>query len=124
MRKGTTMKAAKLDSLVVDGRRVEYRLILSKTAKKLRVRVGVSGVDVIQPEDRNGGQVSDFLEANGDWIVDQLDRIERFRSIRKPSSKAAGTILLRGEQTPIAVETHPRRGGANQVRQEGAKLVV
>jgi predicted metal-dependent hydrolase len=93
MGKGSTMKAVTLHSITVAGRQVDYRLIHSTKAKKLRIRVGVSGVDVIQPKERNGEQVSDFLEANGNWIVDQLDRIERFRTIRRPTIHQSGFIL-------------------------------
>lgn len=109
---------------MVAGRQVDYRLVPSRSARKLRVRVGVSGVEVVQPEGRNGAQVSDFLQAHGNWILDQIDRIERFRKIRRPKSVTEGTILFRGEQTAVAVESHPNRGGANQVRHEGAKIVV
>jgi len=118
------MKAATLESITVAGRQVDYRVIHSKAAKKMRIRVGVSGVDVIQPEARNGEELAEFLEANGGWIVDQLDRIERFRTIRRTKAVMEGTILFRGEETPVAVECHPHRGGPNQVRQEGATIVV
>ncbi len=118
------MKTATLDSITVAGQRVDYRVIHSKAAKKLRIRVGVAGVEVIQPADRNGEHVSDFLEANGKWIVEQLDRIERFRTIRRPKAVMSGSVLFRGEQTPVAVETHPHRGGPNLVRHEDAKIVI
>jgi predicted metal-dependent hydrolase len=124
MREGNTMQAATLDSITVEGRRVDYRLIHSKAAKKLRVRVGVSGVEVIQPQDRNGEQVSDFLEANAKWIVDQLDRIERFRTIRRPRVVTEGAILYRGEHTAVAVENHAHQGGPNQVTHDGARIVI
>ncbi len=118
------MKTATQARVTVEGRQVDYRVIRSKSAKKLRIRVGVLGVEVIQPEGRNGAEVLEFVEANGPWIAGQLDRIERFQSIRKPKQIQAGTILFRGEPTAIRVETHPHRGGANRVSQDGATLVV
>jgi predicted metal-dependent hydrolase len=118
------MKTATLDTITVAGRRVDYRLIHSKAAKKLRIRVGVSGVDVVQPEDRNHEHVSEFLAANGKWIVDQLDRIDRFRSIRRPRTSTTGTILLRGESVPVTVESHEKRRGPNQIHYEDGRIRI
>lgn len=118
------MKTANHARITVDGRQVDYRVIRSKSAKKLRIRVGVRGVEVIQPEGRNGADVVEFVEANGPWIAGQLDRIERFQSIRKPKLTQAGTLLYRGEPVTVRIEQHPQRGGANQVVHEGDMLVI
>lgn len=118
------MKTATQARIIVDGRQVDYRVIRSKSAKKLRIRVGVQGVEVIQPEDRDGAEVLEFVEANGPWIAGQLDRIERFQSIRKPKLTEGGTILFRGEPRTVRIESHPERGGANQIVHDGDMLVI
>jgi type I restriction enzyme R subunit len=56
-----------------------------------------------------------FLLANEKWIVGQIERVERFRVVRKPRQKGASEILYRGELTPVRVEEDARRQGANQV---------
>jgi predicted metal-dependent hydrolase len=118
------MKTATQARINIGGKQVDYRVIRSKSAKKLRIRVGVRGVEVIQPADRDGAEVLEFVEANGPWIAGQLDRIERFQSIRKPKLTPAGTLLYRGEPLSIRIESHPQRGGANQIVHDGDTLVI
>lgn len=118
------MKITTSQVISIAGRQVDYRIVHSKTAKKLRIRVGVSGVEVIKPVTRNGECVSEFLEANGPWIIGQLDRIERFQSIRRPKTNTGGTILFRGETVPVIVELHNHRGGENKVQCLDGRIVI
>lgn len=118
------MKTSSQARITVDGRQVDYRVIRSKSAKKLRIRVGVRGVEVVQPDGRSQAEVIDFIQANGPWIAGQLERVERFQSIRKPKTSKAGTILLRGEPVTVTIKANPQRGGPNQVVHDGQSLVI
>lgn len=118
------MKTATSHVMTITGRQVDYRIIHSKTAKKLRIRVGLGGIEVIKPVGRNGECVGNFLNENGTWIIDQLERIERFRSIRRPETTATGTILFRGETVPVRVELHDQRGGPNQIQYEEGRILI
>ena len=109
------MKPATQASIKLAGRKVDYRVIRSKTAKKLRVRVGLNGVEVLQPAARANGDVSAFLHANEGWISGQLARVASFRGVRKAERHRAGDMLFRGEQTRVRVERDPRRRAANRV---------
>jgi len=106
------------------GREVEFRLVSSRNAKKIRVRVGTSGVEVIQPQNRPEQDVASFLQANGAWILDQLNRIERFRGIRRPKQHEAGRLLFRGELVRVQIEEDSRRAGANRVVQDSDRITV
>lgn len=106
------------------GRMVDYRLVRSKTARKLRVRVGPDGVEVVHPVGRNGEEVSDFLVANESWILDQLARAEQLRKVRRPIRRAAGEILFRGEPTRVRIETSHSRASGNTVRFLDGEIVV
>ncbi len=109
------MKTTPLKSIKLGRRKVVYRVVVSKTARKLRVRVGLNGVEVVRPAAKSDGEVEAFLLANEKWIVGQIERVERFRVVRKPRRKGASEILYRGEPTPVRVEEAARRQGANQV---------
>ena len=97
------------------GRKIEYRVIRSQAARKLRVRVGPNGVEVLQPAKREDGDVTAFLRANGEWISGQLSRVARLNGVRKPERRHAGQLLYRGVPTPVQVETDDRRRGVNCV---------
>lgn len=109
------MKTSTRESIMIGSRRVDYRRVRSKTARALRVRVGVNGVEVLQPDTREPKEVTAFLRAHSDWLFGQLDRIERFRGIRKPARSASPEILFRGRPTRVRVEHDPRRRGANRI---------
>lgn len=118
------MKVAPQKTLTFGKRRVDYRLVRSKSARKLRVRVGPEGVEVVQPVGRTTEEFEAFLESRQDWIIRQIERVERFRSVRKPLRKERGEILYRGKPTLVRVEDVPRHRGTNRVLFEADGLVV
>ena len=124
MRKANPVKTGALNSITLGGRKVDYRLVHSPVARKLRVRVGLAGVEVVQPKVREAEEVETFLLSHTEWIISQLERIERFRSVRKPQRSGAGEILYRGTPTRVQAEDIARYQGANQVVFEQGCLVV
>lgn len=114
----------RLNTIRLGGRVVDYSLVRSKTARKLRVRVGPQGVEVVQPKVRAGGEVRAYLRAHSAWIIGQLERTERLRAVRKPWHQSHGEILYRGLLTPVRIEDIARRRGANQVVFDGQKIVI
>lgn len=118
------MQSSTQHRIRLGGRVVDYRLVRSKAARKLRVRVGPTGVEVVQPSTRNGEEVSEFLSTNRDWILDQLERAERLRGVRRPVQRCVGEILFRGESTPVRVEMTQSRSAGNLVRFVDGEIVV
>ena len=101
MRSTHTTRTGTLDHILLGDKQVEFRLISSSSATKLRVRVGIAGIEVIQPEGRDDEDVLSFLQANSVWIIDQLDRVERFRNIRRPKQRMAGRMLFSANYSPF-----------------------
>lgn len=118
------MRAATLDSINLSGRKVDYRLVRSSAARKLRVRVGLAGVEVVQPGAREAEEIKAFLRSHGAWILGQLERVERFRSVRKPQRSGAGEILYRGVPTRVQAEDVAQHHRANRVVFEQGCLVI
>lgn len=104
-----------LQTIIIDGRKIAYRLRCSKSAKKLRVRIGLDGVEVIQPLGRDRQELDSFLEKNQSWIIQQLERVDQLSSIRKPTEVKKGEILFRGVTTPVVLENLARRKTTNKV---------
>lgn len=104
-----------LQTIIIDGRKIAYRLRCSKSAKKLRLRIGLDGVEVIQPLGRDRQELDSFLEKNRSWILQQLERVEQLRTIRKPTEVKKGEILFRGVTTPVVLENLARRKTTNKV---------
>jgi predicted metal-dependent hydrolase len=104
-----------IKSVELSEHKLEYRLVVSKSARHLRVRVGLNGIEVIQPQSGECKDVTAFLRENEKWLTDQLRRIERFRKIRRPQQKKENEILYRGEKTPVRVMEVVHWRGANQV---------
>src|SRR5437867_8885817 len=98
------MKAATQHQILLGGHRIDYHVVRSTAARKLHVRVGLNGVEVVQPAARNSEDVAAFLDRNEAWILDQLERTERLRGVRRPAQRRAGEILFRGEPTRLRIE--------------------
>lgn len=105
------------------GRTVDYRVVRSKAASKLRVRVGPDGIEVVQPASRNEQDVPNFLAANAGWVLEQVDRAAPLRRLRRPPRSSA-EILFRGEPTRIRIETSASRAAYCVVRQVGGDIVL
>jgi predicted metal-dependent hydrolase len=118
-----TMRSSRHDQIELGGRRVDYRLIVSRSARKLRVRVGTNGIEVLQPANRSDDDVVSFLEGNRVWILDQLHRVERLRKIRLPE-RHTGEILFRGERTVIRIEEMRNNFRGNRVSLVDGDIVV
>jgi predicted metal-dependent hydrolase len=118
------MKPTTQHSIRLGSRLVDYRLVRSQTARKLRVRVGPDGVEVVQPRARNGAEAAAFLAANGSWLLDQLDHAEQRRGIRRTMRHRVGEILFKGEPTRVRIEATQSRTAGNAVRFTDGEIVV
>lgn len=124
MESDSQMTQATLHHLQLDDRRIEYRVVTSAGAKKLRLRVSTNGIEVVQPKQRSGEDVSAFVARNKQWIQHQLRRIERLRHLRRPEAGRAGEIQYRGEPTRIRVETTATRAHGNTVKFIDGEIVI
>lgn len=89
--------------MLLNGQDVEYRLVHSQAAKKLRIKVRPDGIDVVVPEDRDNKEAIVFVIKNRDWVIEQLERAKTLRTMRRPEKKAPGKILFGGELLPVNV---------------------
>jgi hypothetical protein len=117
------MRPTDLSLVELSGQRVEYRQVASKSARKLRLRVTLNGVEVVKPPSRSHEDVLAFLEQNIEWILDQLKRVERLRKIRVPEHHA-GEILFRGERTKVRFEETRAKSRGNLVSLVDGEIVV
>lgn len=117
------MRTVTTQTLTLNGRTIEYRLRRSKSAKRLRLRAGPAGVEVVLPQGRPERDAVAYVEANAVWIADQMDRIARLGGVRRPRS-TGGTLLLRGVPTPVKLKPDPGRRGANRVTESDGTLVI
>ena len=118
------MKVATQHEIKLGGQRVDYRVVRSAAARKLRLRVGPNGVEVLLPIGRTSEDVSAFMDMSGVWILDQLERAERLRSLRRPTQHKTGEILFRGESTQVRIEVTPARSRGNIVDYLNGKIIV
>jgi predicted metal-dependent hydrolase len=118
------MNAATQHEIRLGACRIEYRVVRSRAARKLRVRVGPNGVEVVQPFARNGEDVSAFLNRNEAWILDQLHRVERLRGLRRPALRRAGEILFHGKPTKVRIQRTQTRARGNRTDLIGGDIVV
>src|SRR5258708_6041310 len=115
MRKAIADRPESSAFTILDGRKIEFRLSPSKTATKLRVRVGPAGIEVIRPEGREEGDVMQFLQAHSSWVLNQKNRVERLGGLRRQQCKDSGNILFHGMPTAVVISDNLKSAGANQV---------
>jgi predicted metal-dependent hydrolase len=105
-------------------KRVQYVLLPSRTAKKLRVRVGPHGVQVVRPTTRPDDDIPPFLRRNEDWLLRELDRAETLHPVIKPPRHGHRTILFCGNVTPVRVARSVSKRGQNKVAHENGEILI
>lgn len=121
MHKQSSYPVSSMHTVTLGGHRVRYRLVLSRTARKLRIRIGPRGIDVIHPSERPITHIKAFLRANQKWVLGQLGRVRSIRVARSLSPTAQ--ILFRGTPTPVEVISAPERR-SNKVSFNGERLFI
>ena len=118
------MKASRQHQIRLGGRRIDYRVVRSTDAKKLRVRVGPNGVEVVQPLARNGEDVSAVLDRNEAWILNQLERVKRLLNVCRPAHRKFGESLFRGEPTRLRIEATGAVGRGNAISYADGEILI
>lgn len=118
------MRSVTLQNMDVGGRRLDYRVVGSRSARRLRIRVGLDGVEVVRPIEREAGDVTRFMDDHRGWIAEQVDRVERLRAMRAPRMDKTGEMLFRGTPTDVQVVSVPGRKGRNGVCLDAGVLRV
>lgn len=96
-------RAADPQHILLDGQDVLWRLVRSPAAKKLRIKVGPDGVQVVLPEGRDSREAVSFLADNRDWVFEQMARVRQLHALRRPAVRNGGRILFQGELLPVHV---------------------
>ena len=97
------MGAGGQSTILLEGKAVEYRLVPSRAARKLRIKVKLDGIEVVVPEGRTGEEALAFVAANQAWAVEQLTRARRLVALRRPEKRSHGQVLFQGESVPVKV---------------------
>lgn len=118
------MQGSSRQRINLNGWKMDYHLVQSKTARKVRVRVGLDGIEVVQPGGKSLSDIEVFLKSSSGWIMNQLERVKQLRLVRKPDVENNGNILYRGIMTPVCIEKKARRRGTNKVIIEDCKLKI
>lgn len=89
--------------LLLDGQEVEWHLVRSAAAKKLRIKVGPDGIKVVLPEGRDSREAAAFIADNRDWVAMQLERTRKLLTARRPEKRTHGHIEFRGNDVAVRV---------------------
>ena len=87
--------------LLLDGQEVEWQLVRSSAAKKLRIKVGPDGVKVVLPEGRDSREAAAFVADNLHWIAEQLERTRKLLAARRPEKRGGDLIMFRGNEVAV-----------------------
>jgi predicted metal-dependent hydrolase len=111
--------------MVLGGRRVRYSIRESKTARKCRIRVNASGVEVVEPRGAGEGRAGAFLRDNARWVLEQVACFKRMGTVRASLPEARpDSILLRGTERKVEVIEEPSERRFALIAEDGGVLRV
>lgn len=103
---------------------VEVRLLPSKTATKLRIRVTPGGVTLTLPAGRGRDEAASFLEAQHVWIGAQVARLQVLSAVRRPPAVPKGEILYFGRPHLVKVISDPYWRGPNRIDLRDGEITI
>lgn len=103
---------------------VEVRLLSSKAAHKLRIKVSLDGVAVVVPAERTIDEARCFVQQHATWVNEQRARLGAMQGVRKPQSTTQGEILFRGEPHSVQVVHDAQWLAQNRVRVEDGVITI
>jgi len=106
----------------IGGRKIPYRVVHSKRAKRLRVTVSGAEVTVTLPAGVRVGEAEKMLQQHATWLLKQLDRAPSKRAPAK--ILPADVILLRGEVKRVEVIAEAERQSRVRVDEVKDRLVI
>jgi predicted metal-dependent hydrolase len=118
------MKAATQHQIRLGNRRVDYRVVSSHSARRLRIRVGPNGVEVLKPNDRTASDVEVFLLDHARWVLEQVRRTDRLGGIIRRDRPRAGHILFRGHPTRVRIEATISLARSNAVALGDGEIII
>ncbi len=85
----------------IEGKKIAYRIVHSRRARRMRITVAAGGVTVTLPVGIGAVEAERMLQQNSGWLLAQLERLAK----RKASGNALpeDVILLRGKPVKIEV---------------------
>lgn len=119
------MTATRSKSMMLGGKRLDYAVRVSPTAKRARIRVNPAGVVVFVPKQAESGRAAAFLRENEAWVTSQVQFVTRTGSIRTTSRRRANsTTMLRGRPVTVVVVQEESRRRSAVVEHTGDQINV
>jgi predicted metal-dependent hydrolase len=103
---------------------VEWRLVRSRRAKKLRIKVGPDGIIVVMPEGRDDRDATTFIRNQRTWVAEQLVRVRKLQALRRPSARDDEHTLFRGDTVPVRIVHSETWRAPNKVSIEHGAITV
>lgn len=117
-------RPAEFCRLVLGSEPVDLRIVPSKLACKLRIRVSLEGVSVVVPADRNLHEAQQFVLAHEKWVLEQLRRVRSMQRLRRPTTTIQGQMLFRGELQTVRLIHNESWRGPNRVEQKSGEIAI
>lgn len=118
------IRKAEPHRLLLDGQEVEWRLVRSPKAKKLRIKVGPDGVVVVLPEGRDEREAKAFISNQHAWVAEQLVRVRQLHGLRRPPAQDNEHIPFRGDTVVVRIVRSQTWRAPNKVAIEHGAITV
>ena len=100
---------------------IEYSLWVSQRAKRVILKVGVNGLEVVVPRRFAKRLLPEILEANRDWIEKELQRVKESPSVVAPTYIHLNAIA---ERWQLIYKSKPASDGRFSVKENASNRLL
>lgn len=91
--------------IILGQKTIPYSIRVSSRARRYRIVVSQSGVELVLPEGAPVSKANELMSAHADWLLHHLARLEKARVKYHQERLPAGVILLEGKTFQVKVST-------------------
>ena len=100
---------------------IEYSLRVSQRAKRVILKVGVNGLEVVVPNGFGKRRLPEILEANRNWIAEELQRVKESPSFVAPECINLNAI---DECWQLIYKSNPASNGRMSVKENASNRLL
>lgn len=108
--------------IILEQKTIPYSVRFSSRARRYRIVISQSGVELVLPEGTPISKAPGFLSAHADWILQHIMRLEKLKSKYRQEHLPAGIVLMEGIPYSVHVSASGQSNAKIQIDKDARKL--
>ena len=89
--------------IILNQKTIPYTIRISPRTRRYRIVINQSGVELVLPEGTPVSKASEMMTAHADWLLKNIDRMDKARAKYRQDHLPPGVVLLEGKPFQVLI---------------------